>query len=59
MTALRAIVHEIVLTPKDGELAIELAGDLAVMLAAASPRSISVGLRTERAPVRREASRTE
>ena len=30
MTALRAIVHKIVLTPNEGELAIDVAGDLAV-----------------------------
>ena len=41
MTALRAMVEEIVLTPEQGKLGIVLKDDLAAMLAAASPRSDS------------------
>jgi hypothetical protein len=41
MTALRAMVEETGLTPEAGNLGIVLKGDLAAMLAAASPRSDS------------------
>ena len=47
MTALRAMVEEIVLTPEAGKLAIVLKGDLAGMLAAASPRSDSADLQRQ------------
>ena len=47
MTALRAMVEEIVLTPDNGKLGIVLKGDLAAMLAAASPRSDSADLQRQ------------
>ena len=47
MTALRAMVEEIVLTPDQGKLGIVLKGDLAAMLAAASPRSDSADLQRQ------------
>ena len=47
MTALRAMVEEIVLTPAQGKLGIVLKGDLAAMLAAASPRSNSEDLQRQ------------
>ncbi len=46
-TALRAMVEEIVLTPEAGTLGIVLKGDLAAMLAAASPRSDSADLQRQ------------
>ena len=47
MNALGSMAGSIVLTPKGGELKIELVGDLASMLAAASPRSDSEELRRQ------------
>ncbi len=47
MTALRKMVEEIVLTPEGETLGIVLKGDLASMLAAASPRSDSEDLRRQ------------
>ena len=46
-TALRAMVEEIVLTPEGETLGIVLKGDLAAMLAAASPRSDSADLQRQ------------
>jgi hypothetical protein len=47
MTALRAMVEEMVLTPEQGKLGLVLKGDLAAMLAAASPRSDSADLQRQ------------
>jgi hypothetical protein len=47
MTALRAMVEEIVLTPDKEKLEIVLKADLAAMLAAASPRSGSADLQRQ------------
>ena len=46
-TALRAMVEKVELTPKDGVLGIELFGDLAAMLAAASPTAETEDLRRQ------------
>ena len=47
MTALRAMVERIVLTPEGDALAIRLEGDLAAMLAAAVPKGDSEELRRQ------------
>ena len=47
VTALRAMVQQVVLTPENGELAIELVGDLAAMLVAANPRENPEDLRRQ------------
>ena len=47
MTALRAMVEEIVLTPDGDALGIVLKGDLAAMLAAASPKQEASEIRRQ------------
>ena len=47
MTALRAMVEAVVLTRTDDRLEIELKGDLAALLAAASPNSDSEEMRRQ------------
>src|SRR4029078_12497105 len=47
VSALRRIVEKVVLTPQGGVLGIELKGDLASMLAAASPKAEAEDLRRQ------------